>query len=112
VDSAGNLYIADNNHRIGKLSNGVTTFVAGNGMYGYGGDNGPATGAELSNPAGVAVDSTGKLYIADMGNSRIRVLIPSFSIGAVANAASNLAGPVSPARSWFSTVPASAPLKS
>jgi sugar lactone lactonase YvrE len=73
VDSAGNLYIADfSNSRIRKVSNGVITTVAGNGTGGYSGDNGPATGAQLYNPKGVAVDSAGNLYIADAGNNRIR----------------------------------------
>jgi sugar lactone lactonase YvrE len=71
VDSAGNLYIADNN-RIRKVSNGVITTVAGNGTYGFSGDNGPATSAQLFNPQGVAVDSAGNLYIADTFNNRIR----------------------------------------
>jgi sugar lactone lactonase YvrE len=71
VDSAGNLYIADNN-RIRKISNGVITTVAGNGTYGFSGDNGPATSAQLFNPQGIAVDSAGNLYIADTFNNRIR----------------------------------------
>ena len=73
VDSAGNLYIADaNNYRIRKVTNGVITTVAGNGTYGFSGDNGPATNAQLYNPYGVAVDSAGNLYIADTTNNRIR----------------------------------------
>src|ERR1017187_2970411 len=73
VDSAGNVYIADsNNNRVRKVSNGVITTVAGNGLYGYSGDNGPATSAHLYTPFGVAVDSVGNLYIADTGNYRIR----------------------------------------
>jgi len=73
VDSAGNLYISDSGHyRIRKVSNGVVTTVAGNGMPGFSGDNGAATSAELFDPSGVAVDSTGDLYIADTGNGRIR----------------------------------------
>ena len=48
VDSAGNLYISDpDNQRIRKVANGVITTVAGNGMFGFGGDNGPATTAWL-----------------------------------------------------------------
>ena len=73
VDSAGNLYIADTlNNCVRKVSNGVITTVAGNGTRGYSGDNGPATGAALYYPFGVALDSAGNLYIADTGNSRIR----------------------------------------
>ncbi len=72
VDSAGNLYIADENH-IREVSNGVITTIAGTGLQpGFSGDNGPATNAQLSSPSGVAVDSVGTLYIADTGNNRIR----------------------------------------
>jgi uncharacterized protein (TIGR03437 family) len=73
VDSAGSLYIADpENNRIRKVSNGTITTVAGNGVPGFSGDNGPATSAELELPHGIALDSTGNLYIADYGNNRIR----------------------------------------
>jgi len=76
ADSAGNLYIADSgNSRIRKVSGGVITTVAGSGAAldgGFSGDTGPATSAKLSNPAGVAVDAAGNLYIADTSNDRIR----------------------------------------
>ncbi len=75
VDTAGNLYIADsNNHRIRKVnaSTGVITTVAGTGIYGFGGDNVPATSTPLAYPNGVAVDTAGNLYIADRNNQRIR----------------------------------------
>src|ERR1035438_4237489 len=73
VDIAGNLYVADgNNLRVRKVSNGIITTVAGNGTGGYSGDNGPAVGAQLSYPSGVAVDTSGNLYIADNYSNRIR----------------------------------------
>ena len=50
----------------------MITTVAGSGTYGYGGDGGPATGASLSSPSGVAVDASGNLFIADTYNSRVR----------------------------------------
>ena len=78
VDSAGVLYIADpGNDRIREVSNGVIVTVAGNGTRGFSGDGGPATGAQLYGPDGVAVNSAGNLFIADTDNDRIRVLIPS-----------------------------------
>ncbi len=73
VDLTGNLYIADyGNNRVRKVSGGTITTVAGNGVAGFSGDGGPATSASLNDPQGVAVDSAGNLYIADMINARIR----------------------------------------
>ncbi|MBO0949457.1 hypothetical protein J2I46_12750 [Fibrella sp. HMF5405] len=74
IDGSGNLYIADlGNHRIRKVNtSGIITSIAGTGISGYGGDGGPATSAYLSSPTSVAVGDSGKLYIADLGNHRIR----------------------------------------
>ena len=74
VDSAGNVYIADvSNHRIRKVdSTGTITTIAGTGEFGFSGDGGPAVEAELYDPAGVAVDSAGNVYITDVSNHRIR----------------------------------------
>ena len=105
VDPAGNLYIADSAYNsIRKVSNGMITMLAGNGTAGFSGDNGPAISAQLNAPRGIAVDSAGNLYIADLNNNRIRVLTPAASgptanspaISAVTNAASNLGGPIAP----------------
>jgi sugar lactone lactonase YvrE len=73
-DSAGNLYIADfSNSAVRKLAtDGTITTVAGNGTYGYSGDGGPATSAQLSFPSAVALDGAGNLYIADFLNSCVR----------------------------------------
>jgi DNA-binding beta-propeller fold protein YncE len=66
ADAAGNVYIADSqNRRIRKVSNGEITTFAGDGSDGNSGDNGPATGAQLGALAGVAVDASGNVYIAD-----------------------------------------------
>jgi DNA-binding beta-propeller fold protein YncE len=56
VDSSGNIYIADSgNYSIRKVSsNGIITTIAGTGKFGFSGDGGPATNAELFFPAGVA----------------------------------------------------------
>jgi uncharacterized protein (TIGR03437 family) len=80
-DSSGNLYIADSfNQRIRKISGGTITTVAGNGTGGYSGDTAAATSAELLAPAGVAVDSSGNLYIADTSNHVIRMVNTSGTI--------------------------------
>src|SRR5882724_9233225 len=50
----------------------VTTKIAGNGTPGFGGDGGPATDAQTSGVAGLALDSSGNLYIAEVLNSDIR----------------------------------------
>jgi uncharacterized protein (TIGR03437 family) len=86
VDSAGDLYIADTyNSRIQRVdTKGTITTVAGTGAYGYSGDGGPATAAQLYGPRGVAVDSAGDLYIADTYNGRIRVVNPAGVINTVA----------------------------
>jgi sugar lactone lactonase YvrE len=74
IDPAGNLYISDGyNFRIRRVdaATGIITTVAGNGTYGYSGDNGPATQAAISSWS-IALDPTGEhLYIGDL-NSRIR----------------------------------------
>ena len=73
VDASGNLYIADSaNHRIREVSGGIISTIAGTTVFGFSGDNGPATSAQLYLPKGVAVDSHGNVYIADTGNQRIR----------------------------------------
>jgi len=78
VDNSGNLYIADTgNNRIRKVSGGIITTIAGNGLQGFSGDGGDGTNAELFNPSGVAVDSAGNVYIADTANNRIRILTPT-----------------------------------
>ncbi len=76
VDSAGNIFIADlGNNRIRKVdSKGTIITVVGNGIPTFGGDGADATKASLNQPAGVAVDSSGNLYIADEWNLRIRKL--------------------------------------
>ena len=74
LDGAGNLFIADSsNHRVRKVdTSGIITTVAGNGSFGFSGDGGPATSARLGSPSGVALDSSGNLFIVDLFNDRIR----------------------------------------
>jgi sugar lactone lactonase YvrE len=74
IDGVGNVYISDYGHqRVRRVDPaGTISTVAGNGTTGFGGDGGPATAASLDTPLFVAVDSTGRLYIADSVNSRVR----------------------------------------
>ncbi|MCX6950586.1 MAG: hypothetical protein NTV51_00115, partial [Verrucomicrobia bacterium] len=74
TDSAGNLYVSDtNNHIIRKIvaASGAVTTVAGSATN-KGSSDGIATAARFSGPTGLAVDSSGNLYVADTGNATIR----------------------------------------
>ena len=88
VDGSGNIYIADTtNNRIRKVTiAGIITTVAGSANIPLG-DGGLATSASLSGPRGVAVDSSGNIYIADTGNNRIRKFTVGGNISTVAGSA-------------------------
>ena len=105
VDGEGNLYIADTeNHRVRKVSpEGIITTIAGTGLPGFEGDDGPALVARLRFPSALAVDAAGNVYVADQGNHRVRLLSPTWEPVAAAmetltivNAASMLPGPIAP----------------
>lgn len=77
VDEEGHLYIADTmNHRVRRVDaqTGIITTVAGTGQARYSGDGGPAHQAALNEPAALAVDADGQLYIADQSNNRVRAV--------------------------------------
>jgi len=83
VDDSGNVYISDGyNQRIRKVSasTGFISTIAGTGTASFGGDGAAATAALLNNPAGLALDNSGNLYIADMDNQRIRKITKSTGI--------------------------------
>jgi len=83
LDSAGNLYIADTlNNRIRKISGGIITTVAGNGVGNYSGDGGAALSVPVFSPSGINVDFTGNLYIATGGG--IRKVTPAGIINTIA----------------------------
>ncbi len=86
VDVSGDLFIVDtNNSRIREVSpSGIITTVAGNGCCGYSGDGQLATSAALTYPQGVAVDSSGNIYIADTGNNVVRKVSTSGIITTIA----------------------------
>ena len=86
LDSSGNVYVADSqNHRVRRFSvGGDITTIAGTGVPGYSGDGGPAAAAQLNQPLGVAVDSSGNVYIADTNNNRIRMIAPGGTMSTLA----------------------------
>ena len=78
VDTAGNLFIADSsNNRVREVlkDSGTIITVVGNGDWGYSGDGGSATDAQISPPHSVAVDRSGNLFIASPFNHAIREVV-------------------------------------
>jgi DNA-binding beta-propeller fold protein YncE len=73
-DGQGNMYFVEmQNHLIRKVdAQGRISTVAGTGKPGYGGDGGPALAAQFRQPHSIALDGRGGLYVADIGNHRIR----------------------------------------
>jgi len=103
VDSAGNLFIADNNSNVIRRvdTSGTISTVAGNGSFAYTGDGGLAVAATFAEPEGIAAGPDGAIYIADTGNNAIRVLRPvqqSVLITGVVDAASEMPTAVSPGK--------------
>jgi len=80
----GETYIAEGNRVREVEPDGRITTLAGTGAAGFGGDVGPATLAELNTPQGLAVDSAGRVYIADTLNNRVRRVDADGSIRTVA----------------------------
>ncbi len=78
VDSAGNLFVADDfNNTIRKvtLAQVVTTLAGGPG-YNSGSADGTRNAAQFNYPVGVAVDTNGNVYVADFSNNTIREITP------------------------------------
>jgi sugar lactone lactonase YvrE len=91
VDSAGNLYLGDNvQNTIQKVEpGGAPSLLAG--IPGVAGStDGPGTSATFNTPTGVAVDSAGNVYVADTGNSTIRMISPSGTVTTLAGTAGTL----------------------
>lgn len=73
VDSDGVVYIATDNHRVGRVgTDGIITTIVGDGTAGFEGDGGLAINARIDSPQDLAFGPDGALYIADGGNWRIR----------------------------------------
>jgi sugar lactone lactonase YvrE len=101
VDGAGNLFLTDvdpdgiegytgPHGLVRKVSpEGIITTVAGNGGFGFSGDGGKATDAQLFGPLGVAMDTAGNLFIADNGNYRVRKVDAKGIITTVAGTGKN-----------------------
>src|ERR1035438_6661123 len=85
TDASGNVYFSSSLNQVLKVDrNGILTVVAGNSAGGYSGDGGPAVSAELNGPQGLAIDTTGNLFIADSGNNCIRMVSPAGMITTMA----------------------------
>jgi uncharacterized protein (TIGR03437 family) len=74
IDGAGLIYFAElHGNRVGRLeANGTLNTMAGTGFPGFNGDGKAANTATLTKPAGIAIDPSGNLLIADTGNHRVR----------------------------------------
>lgn len=82
VDASGTIFVADaNNNAIRKMTpqgtNWVVTTIGGHLNGGYGSGDGVGTAASFYHPAGIAVDSLGRIFVADNFNNTIRMGTPS-----------------------------------
>ena len=86
VDAAGNIFVADRiNNRLRRIdSAGIIATFAGSGERRPAGDGVPATDRSVLEPAGVAVDRHGNVYIAETGGNRVRKVDRSGIISTVA----------------------------
>ena len=78
VNGAENFFISDtDNNRIRRVdgTSGIITTFVGNGAFAFAGDGGPALSASLANPTGVVVDNQGDMFVGDLFNNRIRLVL-------------------------------------
>jgi len=89
IDALGNVYVADtNNQRIRKITPaGVTTTFAGNGTVGSRDYTG--IDASFNYPRGIAIDTSGNLYIGDVDNSRVRKINPAGRVSTLAGSSTS-----------------------
>jgi uncharacterized protein (TIGR03437 family) len=90
----GTIYVADaDDNRIRKITpDGNIQTIAGTGVAGFSGDGGPADAAMVDHPYGLTVDASGNLFIADLGNARIRKIYVNGTIQTVAGGGLILVG--------------------
>ena len=82
IDRAGNLYVTDN-HSIRKVTKeGEVSTLAGGEEEGFA--DGEGSAAQFNTPNGIAIDAKGNLYVADMGNHRIRKITPQGKVSTFA----------------------------
>lgn len=73
LDASGNVHFVDaGNLRIRRIAGGVITTIAGNGVKGSNGDNGPAANAQFHSPQAIAIDAEGSIYVAEVSGYRVR----------------------------------------
>ncbi|MFY9554255.1 MAG: IPT/TIG domain-containing protein, partial [Blastocatellia bacterium] len=84
IDASGLVYVADTgNNRIRRIAlDGVVTTLAGGGTPGL--QDGAGSLARFNAPRGLALDTSGNVYVADTGNSSVRIVTPSGNVSTVA----------------------------
>lgn len=84
VDQSGNVFVTDDiNNLVRKITpDGTVTTIAGNGQAGA--QNGLGIQASFNDPAGIAIDAVGNLYVADANNNLIRKITPAGAVTSVA----------------------------
>lgn len=81
LDFSGNIYIAGSlENRIRKVASGNISTIAGTGVKGDTGDGNAATGAEVANPSGIAIDAAGDVFFADASDQVIREINASTGV--------------------------------
>jgi len=106
VDDSGNVYVADYGNNVIRKINpaGIITRFAGS-TYGFSGDGGPATSAQLNGPTDIALDGNGDVYVTDCNNKRIRKVNSLGIISTVAGGGTSGLGDGGPATSAELTTP-------
>ena len=87
VDSSGNLYVADSgNNKVRQVTPAaVVTTIAGSGASGS--QDGAGAAAQFQQPAGIAIDAAGNLYLGDYANHTIRKISPAAAVTTLAGRA-------------------------